>query len=236
MKKIIVYGAGAYAELFYYEVDRTKTLEIVAFVVDDEFLNGENSFLGKPLIALSDCLKRYPKEMYDMIVMVGQINMRNRKRMYENAKEMGYKLINYISPNAIVEQSIEMGENNIILPGAFIGFKGKMGNNNFIRQNVYLGHEFVIGDHNMIASGCTIGGNFSMGSLNFLALGTTIINSICIGSECLIGAGSVVVKNIPNQSKGYGNPIKIVESTEITGVVVPDRRRIYSEKEKGENE
>ena len=49
----------------------------------------------------------------------------------------------------------------------------------------------------LFKKGCSIGAN------------STIICGIIIGENSLIGAGSVVTKNIPTDSKAFGNPAQI---------------------------
>ncbi len=223
MKKIIVYGAGAYANVFYYEVKRTNIMEIVAFAVDSNYIQAQKDFLGIPLICFENCEVLYPPEEYDMMVLCGYTRMRDRKAMFDKAKAKGYKLCNYISPDAYVEEGVQLGENNIIFSNAFIGHHGKMGDGNIVRQNVYLGHQFNLGNHIIISSGCTIGGNCKIGDMSFIALGAVVIDSISIGYECLIGAASNVVKNIDAFSKCVGNPARVIGNFEETGVVVKPR-------------
>lgn len=223
MKKVVVYGAGAYANVFYYEVMRTKAIEIVAFAVDKKYRNEKDKHFDLPLIDFEECEKIYSPNQYDMIVMCGYTKMRDRRAMFERAKEKGYTLLNYVSPDAYVECGVEMGENNVIFSNAFVGANGKMGDGNIVRQNVYLGHEFCLGNHIIISSGCTLGGYCHIGDMSFIGLGVTAIDSIDIGKECLIGAASNVVKNIDNYAKALGNPVKIIDYHEETGVLIKAR-------------
>lgn len=220
MKKVLIYGAGAYAKVFYNEVKRTQSLEIVAFVVDENYIGKEKMLYDVPVISFDDCVKHYPPTKYEMIVLCGYTKMRNRKKMFEKAKAASYILANYISPDAYIEKDIVMGENNIIFSNTFVGYGGIMGDGNIIRQNVYLGHNFQMGNHNIISSGVTVGGNLKMKNLSFVALGVTIVDSGDLGDECLIGAGSVVVKPVLEYSKYYGNPARLISKHYDTGVIV----------------
>lgn len=224
MKKILVYGAGAYAKVFYHEVKRTKMMEIVSFIVDKEFLGSEGNLFGVPVISWDECIEKYPCEDWDMLVLCGYSKMRMRKVMFDKAKEKGYQLINYISPDAYVEDNVIMGENNIIFSNAYVGYGGIMGDGNIVSQNAYLGHSFKMGNHNIIAAGVTIGGNLIMGDLSFIALGVTIVDSGRLGTECLIGAGGVVVKPIQDYGKYYGNPARLISRHDETGVVISEKK------------
>ena len=42
-------------------------------------------------------------------------------------------------------------------------------------------------------------------------MGSKIINNKKIGDNVIIGAGAIITKNIPDNTKVYGNPIKIIK-------------------------
>lgn len=219
MKKIIIYGAGAYGKIFFYEAERYGVIDIEAFTVDTAYMRNEKE-CGLPVVPFEQVEHIYPPNQYDMLVLCGYTVMRNRKRMYERAKEKGYHLINYISPHAMLETEIEMGDNNIIMSNSVIGFDGVMGNGNIIWPNVYFGHGFVMENHSIISAGCTLGGNSHIENLVFLGMGVTARGYIRYGTESLVGIGSNVVKHVEPYSTCYGNPAKVIGYHKDTGVVV----------------
>ena len=157
MKKVILYGAGAYADVFFHEAERYGIVDIVAFTVDEEYISTGKKY-GLPVVPFERVEALYPPSHYAMLVLCGYSVMRKRKIMYDRAKKKGYELLNYLSPGAVLEDGIQMGENNIIMSNSVVGFGGIMGSNNIIRQNVYLGHEFNMGNHIIISPGCSLGG------------------------------------------------------------------------------
>lgn len=218
MKDYIIYGAGQTTKHVIADIIYTNNKMPAAFVVDDEFYNNK-TYYDLPVVCISKVKEIYPPDKYDMLIVSGRQVMRNREKMYVNAKSLSYHLINYISPNAIIEHDVEMGDNNIILSGVFIGFGGKIGSNNIIRHKVYIGHESIIGDHNIITSNCTIGGLSKIGNLSYIGLATTMKDRSIIGDECLIGMGSVVTKEIEPYSTAYGVPAKVASQHKETGIV-----------------
>ena len=159
-----------------------------------------------------------------MLVVCGYSVMRNRKNMYDKAIEKGYTLINYVSPHAMLENEIEMGNNNIIMANTIVGFDGKMGNGNIIRQNVYLGHEFHMGNHSIISTGCILGGCSKIEDLVFLGIGVTARGYVTYGAESLVGVGSNVIKDVEPYSTCCGNPAKVLSYHKETGVIVREIR------------
>ena len=155
-----------------------------------------------------------------MIVCCGYSVMRNRRIMYDKAKEKGYTLANYISNRAILETIPKMGDNNIILANSVIGYDGCMGDDNIIFQNVWIGHEFVIGNHSIIGFGSSIGGRAKIGDLSYISIGVTATGRIDFGNETMIGVGSNVIRDVESFTTVVGNPAKIIEHHFNSGVVV----------------
>ncbi len=63
----------------------------------------------------------------------------------------------YIGANAVLEASVNVGENTRILPGSFIGRESKIGSDCLIYPNVMVREKTRIGDRVIIHSGTTIG-------------------------------------------------------------------------------
>ena len=218
MKKLIVYGAGCYGEIFYHEVCMYNSVEIVAFTVNQAYLDTPE-FCGLPVVPFEEVKKVFPPEEYDMVVLTSPKKIRTRKDMYVKAKELGYNLANYVSPRAIIEPGVIMGDNNIIFSDAFIGHHAILGNDNIIRQKVYLGHQSEMKDHNIIVANCTLGGRSKIGSLSFFGLGMVGRDCVSYGDEAFVGLGSVVTKDVEDYATVVGCPAKVVSYHKETGIV-----------------
>ena len=126
----------------------------------------------------------------------------------------------HICKGAIIGENCVIGEGAYVGPGVIIGNNCKVQNHSLLYEgvtledNVFLGPNTVTtndfipqvgGDwknsdrfkKTLFKKGCSIGAN------------STIICGITIGENSLIGAGSVVTKDIPSDSKAYGNPAKL---------------------------
>ncbi len=226
MKKIIIYGAGSQTRQFLAEVERFGAADPVALTVDRKYLK-ENQKWGLPVVAYEECDTLFPPETYDMLVIGSYGRMRLRESMYQKAKAGKYRLINYISPKALIDAEPVMGDNNIIYAGADVGFQGRMGSDNIIRQQVYLGHEFEIGNHNIISPGCIIGGCLRMGDRCWIGLGANIRDGIRIGDDCLIGMSAAVIRDIEPYAVVMGVPGKVVAWQQETGVDLTQKVDIH---------
>ena len=219
--KLLIYGAGTYGKIVYHDIKQfgTEQFDVVAFVMNEEYIN-EKTLYGLPVVPFENIEKRYPPDVYRMLICCGYTVMRNRKAMYDKALAKGYALPNYISSKAILETVPEMGNNNIILANAVVGYEGKMGSDNIIFQNTWIGHEFTIGSHSIIGFGSSIGGRANIGDLSYLSIGVTATGRIYFGNECLCGVGSNIIKDVEPYSTVVGNPARVISYHPDTGVVI----------------
>lgn len=210
-KKVIIYGTGTIGTMLYYDSLKHPDFKIACFTTEEKYLIDSKSLLSVPLINSVKIAEMYPPDEYDMIVAVGGYDdVRSRAEAYNNARVLGYRLRNYISPFCDIAPDVEMGDNNIIFAQSHVGLGGIMGSNNLIRQQVYLGHDFRVGDHNVFAPGTKFGGRCIVENSCYVGLGATVIDSRKIAEETLIGAGSVVIKDTEPYSKNVGNPSRVI--------------------------
>ncbi len=219
MKKTLIYGAGEYAKIFYNRTKSIDVIDVAGFTVDKEFLRDE-SLYGLPVVSFEQVELIFPQEEYNMLVISGFTKMRERKKMYNKAKTKGYELINYIDPEARIDDFPEMGDNNIIYNGAVVGHNVKLGSGNVIWQYTSIGHDIDIGDHNIISANCVLSGYSHIGDLNFFGHGVISSGHRYIGNENLVGMGSIVTKDIDSYQKVFGNPAKVRGTHEDSGVII----------------
>lgn len=223
-KKIVIYGNGQYARLLLQMMRDEGLVEIVAFAADEQFIT-QRTLFGLNVVAFENVDAEFPPDRFDMMVAIGAVRVRDRKRMFDKARSKGYRLANYVAARANTYSDLVLGENNIVFPGAYLGPGGRLGDNNMIRPNCYVGHDFQIGNHNYIAPGCNIAGYSSIGDLCYIGIGTTTIQGLTIADETLIGAGSLVLRSTEPQSKYYGSPARKMGEHPDTGIVMSPVKR-----------
>ena len=113
----------------------------------------------------------------------------------------------------IISSTAIIGEGTVVMQGAIVQTEVKIGKHCIINTKASIDHECVIGDYVHIAPGCTISGDVCVGEGTWVGVGSTVIQGVRIGKNCFIGAGSVIVKDIPDNSRAYGVPCKIVGTT-----------------------
>jgi len=217
--KIIIYGFGSFAKLMHYYQKIDTDNKVIAFCVDDEFKT-QNTFCDLPVIKISELLKQYPINSHKILIAVGYSNMRKRTEMYEKIMTLGYQCINYINTNSFIDESVEIGMNNIILPGTVIEPFTSLGDNNIIWASVNISHDVKIDSHNFIATNTTIGGFSSIGKNCFFGFNSVISSNLNIKLETLVGSNSLMLTNSKAHGKYLGSPAKFIDQHKETGIII----------------
>ena len=191
-----LYGASGHAKVI---IDIIKSQgDVIEGLVDDDPNLTELS--GIPV--LHDAAELAP-----FFVSIG--NCMVRKMI---AERLNCEFAMAIHPTAIISPPVTVVEGTVIMQGAVIQTEVKIGKHCIINTKASIDHECLIGDYVHIATGCTISGDVYIGEGTWVGVGSTIILGVRIGKNCIIGAGSVIVKDIPDNSKAYGVPCKVIET------------------------
>lgn len=211
MKNLVIFGSAEIAELAYYYFSNDSDYEVVAFTVDDEFVDFEKLF-GLPLVPFSQVTERFPSTDNHMHVALSYSKLNQlRQEKYEQAKSAGYKLASYVCSKSVTWPDLTIGDNCLILENQTIQPTVKIGNNVMIWSGNHLGHASVIDDHAYIASHVVISGNCKIGKRCFLGVNSTIKDFIEIGDDSFIAMGSSIIKNISAGSVVVGAQSNIYE-------------------------
>jgi sugar O-acyltransferase (sialic acid O-acetyltransferase NeuD family) len=195
MGKLIIFGAGDIARLAHFYFTNDSEHEVVGFTVDQAYRKAE-SFLDLPLVAFEEVLARFPPDDYQMFVALSYARMnRPRAEKYEQAKQLGYKLVSYVSSRCSFLTEHPVGDNCFILEDNTIQPFVKIGNNVTLWSGNHIGHDSIIEDHCFLASHIVVSGYVHIQRYCFIGVNATLRNSITIAAETLIGAGAVVMSN-----------------------------------------
>ena len=210
-KKIILIGGGGHCKVVISILKKIDNFEI-AGIIDN--YKSESFINGIKIIGTDDDLKDiYKRGIHNALITVGSIKDNTKRyRLFNMAKEIGYKFPVIISPEAIVNENVKIDEGTVIMPGCIINTNSNVKKNCIINTGAIIEHDCKIGDYCHIAPGVHISGTVNIGELSFIGIGATIIQGIKIGKNVTIGAGTVVIKDISDNVIAVGNPAKIVKS------------------------
>jgi len=208
--KLIIIGTGGHAKVVIDIFRRLPKFEIVGLIEREPFLK---KFFDLPVIGSDRDLEKIHKNgINNIFIAVG--DNKKRSELASNVQEIGYSLVNAISPFTQISETVEIGRGIAIMPGAIINPDSSIGDNVIINTGSTIDHDCLISKDAHIAPGCNLAGNVKIGQGVFLGIGCKVIPEISIGAWSNIGAGSVVVKNIPDHCLAFGVPAT-VKKTEV---------------------
>jgi sugar O-acyltransferase (sialic acid O-acetyltransferase NeuD family) len=159
MKKVVIFGTGAFAEVAYFYFKNDSQFEIVAFTENKEFMKKEKLY-DLPIIPFEEIENIYPPSQYQLFIAVVYTKTNKiRERIFNEAKSKKYTLMSYVNSKAIIWGEIDMGENCFILENVVIQPFVKIGNNVIMWSGNHIGHHSIIGDHCFITSHVVVSGN-----------------------------------------------------------------------------
>lgn len=194
-KKIFIIGLSNNAKLAAYYFEKDSIYDPVAFIVDAEY-KASDTFFNLPVHTFSNVTSLFPPEEFDAFVAVGYSKMNQvREQLYTRTKQLGYKLVNYISSKASFLTNEIIGDNNFILEDNTIQPFVKIGSNNVFWSGNHIGHDVVIGNNNFISSHVVVSGFTVIENNCFLGVNSTIRDNIRIADKTLVAAGAIVLQN-----------------------------------------
>lgn len=210
-RQLVIFGSAEMAELAMYYFSNDSDYRVVAFTVDDAFVDGDH-FQGLPLVPFSQVAERFPPVANEMHVALsyGKLN-RLRQEKYEQAKAVGYTLASYVCSKSATWPDLIIGDNCFILENQTIQPIVRIGNNVMIWSGNHLGHGSVIGDHTYIASHVVISGHCKIGMRCFFGVNATVHDFCIIGNDCFIAMDASVTRDLSDGAVALGTPAEIFD-------------------------
>lgn len=200
MKKLVLFGNSAIAEIAHFYFTRDSEYEVSGFTVDAKYMNGDK-FQGLPVVPFEEVAKEFKPSEHSMFVAVSYAGLnRIRAEKYQAAKRFGYKFVTYISSKSATWSNQSIGENCFILEHVTIQPFVRIGNNVTIWSGTHIGHHSTIHDNCFITSHVVVSGNVEVGRNCFLGVNSTLRDGIHLGERCIIGAGALIMKDTEDDS------------------------------------
>lgn len=167
------------------------------------------SVLGVPVVGDDSALPRlFSEGLKHAFVALGDNALRLRRG--RELEEIGYTIVNAISPAATIASTVRLGRGVAIMAGVVINADTEINDYAIINTRASLDHDCRIEESVHIAPGVSLAGNVTVRRLAFLGVGTSVIPAITIGEQAVIGAGACVVRDIPAGCKAVGVPARLI--------------------------
>ena len=205
-KKIIIIGAGLFAEEVADQIGQGEEYEVSGFVEGINREKCEKSLLGLPVIWIDDI------ELLDKSSLaVCAIGTPQRQNIIKLALSRGLIFTTIIHHRAYISTTNIIGIGVIISQGAIVGAYTRIGDHTILNRGSLVGHHVQIGDYTTISPGANIAGKCLIGNLCYIGMGAIILDGITIGDNSIVGAGAVVTKDVPERVQVVGVPARIVK-------------------------
>ena len=207
--KLIIIGAGEFAEIAFEYFTHDSEYDVVAFCVDEDYLDKE-SLCGLPVFGLGDMHKNFPAEEFSLFVAIPASDLnQTRTRLYKKYKKQGYNFATYISSYAFVWKNVKIGENCFIFENNTVQPFVEIGQNVVMWSGNHVGHRSVISDNVFLSSHVVISGYCKINENCFLGVNSTLNDGMSLPAFSILASGSLVSKKLEEENRIYiGNPAK----------------------------
>ena len=202
---VIVVGAGGHAKVCIELLQAMGETVLCCVGASDSGA----ACLGIPVLDGDDHLARLRGEGQTRAFVALGSN-RLRARLGQHLRDLGFELVNAISPHAIVSPSARLGTGIAIMAVAVINAEACIGDLAIINTGATIDHDCDIGAAAHVAPQCALAGNVSIGAGAFLGVGCKAIPDVAVGAQATVGAGAVITAPIPPGAKAVGIPARVL--------------------------
>lgn len=207
MKELLIVGARGWGREVYYAISRTKeflsgNLEIKGFL--DSNSDAFDGLRGNypPIICAPEDYEVQP----DDIFFVAMGNPHWRKYYAELIENKGGNFYTYISQDAYVIESAEIGEGSFVSGWTSVSDNVTLGRHVVLHPFVAIGHDAIVKDYGTLLTGAFLGGGAEVGECSEMNPKSMIVPRKRIGNNVKVGVTSVVMKNFGDDVSVFGNP------------------------------
>lgn len=209
MKQLLIVGARGWGREVYNAISRTKEVQSGNLIIKGFLDSKSDAFEGlrgnyPPII----CAPEDYEVQADDIFFVAMGDPHWRKHYAELMENKGGRFYTYISPDAYVVETAEIGEGSFVSGWTSVSDNVTLGRHVIIHALVIIGHDAVVKDYGTLLTDVFLGGETEVGECSEMNPKSMIIPHKKIGNNVKVGAASVVMRNVGDDVSVFGNPAK----------------------------
>lgn len=129
-----------------------------------------------------------------------------RAALRERLLALGLALPSIVSPMAVINTGVAIGDGTVVMDGVVINPGSKIGECSIINTNATVEHDCAVGDFSHIAPGAILCGGVSVGAQSMVGAGACVLPGVRIGARCIVGAGAIVTRDAVEPGIYTGSP------------------------------
>jgi len=179
MNDILIVGGGGHAKVLATLLKKHEDWNPIGYTDPED--NGP--LLGLPYLGTDKVILSLisDKALKHVAIGIGLVDpTEHRAGVIRKIQAMRLSLPSICSPNATINEDVEIGEGSIVMDGAVIQPSVKIGCYSIINTGAIVDHDCTIGDHVHIAPGVTLSGNVNLGDNILVGTAASILHGIKI--------------------------------------------------------
>ena len=191
MTKLVVVGGGGHAKVVLSILGKLSDFEVMGYVDPNDM----GTVLGAEYLGTDDVLQLLFEEQDVKAAALGIGHPGGsgvRRSAVEKLKIIGYSLPPMISPDAIVNVDVAVGEGTVVMDRAVVNCGSVIGECSIVNTGAIVEHDCRIGAFAHVAPGATVCGGVTVGDDSLVGSGAVIIPGRKVSASCIIGAGATV--------------------------------------------
>lgn len=202
---VVIIGAGGHAKVVL-ELLRDAGATVVG-LTDANPRGGD--ILGAPVLGDDTILPAlFESGVRSAFVALGDNH--RRFQMGERVQQLGFNLVNAISPYARISVSAQLGRGVAVMAGATVNAEAQIGDLSIVNTNAGVDHDAVLEAACHVGPGVALAGGVRIGRWALLGAGSSVIPNCSVGEGAIVGAGACVVRDIGPNMIAVGVPATIV--------------------------
>lgn len=207
MKKLVILGAGGYAQEVLWIVDdrndRAPEFDFLGFVDPAAPHKKGRHLYGRPILGGFEVAPEFPSELY---FCCGIGDPDSRAKECAAAEALGWKPATLIHPTVVQAKYCRIGDGTAIGAGSIIAPSATIGRHCAINNHVGVGHDSILGNYVVLSPGARISGGVILEDNVFVGTNATVYLQKKVGRGAVLGANSFLVTDLEPGRSAIGVP------------------------------